>query len=246
MAFSPPRPGGPSGRASFPQPSLFPSSCLTVSFTLLLPCLSAATAGSEPLPRHRAAQSFPAVPAQPVHLLGAVRRLMTASIFPRASDPHADVSHGVRMLRCRCLSYTTARPPLVLLIRCIMQLLGKFSAHSLCPRLIHSLSRGLSRVGSGGLCARASSPFPSPGASDAGVQGSPGTPGSMHPCVPGPREWALLHTEPGWLHGGGEAGRREAGGRHFCLPLQTESTTSQHKRFKSPPFFFSPKMQTTI
>lgn len=145
------------------------------------------------------------------------------------------------MLRCCCLSYTTARPPLVLLIGCIMQLLGKFSAHSLCPRLIHSLSRGLSRVGSGGLCARASSPFPSPGASDAGVQGSPGTPGSMHPCVPGPREWALLHMEPGWLHGGGEAGRREAGGRHFCLPLQTESTTSQHKSFKPPPFFFFPQ-----
>lgn len=31
------------------------------------------------------------------------------------------------------------------------------------------------------------------------------------------------------------------GGRHFCLPLQTESTTSQHKRFKPPPFFFFPQ-----
>lgn len=173
------------------------------------------------------------MPAQPVHLLGAVWLPVTASILPRASDPHTGVSHGVGAARCCCVSYTTARPPWASLVKCLMRLSGN-PANSLCPvsYLLTVTWPFLCRLG----CARASSPFPSPGTSGTGVQGTPGTPGSMHPCVLGPRVWALLHTGPDWPRGGGEGGA--------CLHLQIAPPPSTgekaQKHQTSPPLLVPP------
>lgn len=171
-----------------------------------------------------------------MHLLGAVWLPVTASILPRASDPHTGVSHGVRAARCCCVSYTTARPPWASLVKCLMRLSGN-PANSLCP-VSYPLTVTwpfLCRSG----CARASSPFPSPGTSGTGVQGTPGTPGSMHPCVLGPRVWALLHTGPDWPRGGGEGGA--------CLHLQIAPPPSTgekaQKHQTSPPPFGPPRCE---